>query len=165
MEFDDLIAKVIEREGGYVNHTADRGGPTNYGITQRVYADWLASKGHQYRSVKNMDRDEAVHIYHSIYWKNANCEALPPGVRDIHFDAAVNHGVRRAALLLQAAAGATQDGHIGPKTIRAAFDINQDLLRMRYIAARYRFYGDIVNRDRTQIAFIVGWLKRMKEFS
>ena len=45
MEFDQLVDRVLEREGGYVNHPDDRGGPTNYGITQRVYSDWLASKG------------------------------------------------------------------------------------------------------------------------
>mgnify|MGYP000105993620 CR=1 FL=1 len=165
MEFDDLIGGILAREGGYSNHPDDRGGPTNYGITQRVYGDWLASKGQQFRSVRDLTKEEARQIYFDLYWKNSNCEALPPAVRDVHFDAAVNHGVRRAGLLLQAAAGATQDGIVGPQTLKAAFAISQDLLRMRYIVARYRFYGDIVSRDRTQIAFIVGWLKRMREFS
>ncbi|HYI42384.1 MAG TPA: glycosyl hydrolase 108 family protein, partial [Sphingomicrobium sp.] len=30
---DDLVDALIEREGGYVNHPADRGGPTCWGIT------------------------------------------------------------------------------------------------------------------------------------
>lgn len=165
MEFDDLIGGILRREGGYVNHSADRGGATNMGITQRVFSDWLASHGMTYRDVRGLTKDEAAKIYFELYWKNSNCPALPTGIRDIHFDAAVNHGVRRAALLLQAAAGATQDGAIGKNTIKSAFDISQDLLRMRYIVARYRFYGQIVKRDRSQIAFIVGWLDRMAEFS
>ena len=33
---DVLIDELIEREGGYVNHPADRGGPTRFGITEAV---------------------------------------------------------------------------------------------------------------------------------
>lgn len=165
MEFDELIDGVLKREGGYVKHTSDRGGATNFGITQRVFADWLASRGMQYRDVKKLTNDEAVSIYFDLYWKNANCGALPPSVRDIHFDAAVNHGVRRANLLLQGAAGATQDGIVGRNTLAAAFGMTQELLRMRYIALRYRFYGQIIQRDKTQLVFAAGWMRRMEEFS
>ena len=31
-----LIDALIEREGGYSNHPADRGGPTKFGITEAV---------------------------------------------------------------------------------------------------------------------------------
>lgn len=165
MEFDDLIGHVLAREGGYVNHPADRGGPTNFGITQRVYGDWLASQGLQWKNVRDISEDEALRIYFALYWKNSNCPALPPQVRDIHFDSAVNHGVRRAAILLQTAAGATQDGIIGKQTLAAAFGMNADLLRYRYIVVRYRFYGQIVNRDRSQIKFIAGWMSRMEDFA
>ena len=33
MEFDDIIEKVLQHEGGYVNDKDDLGGETNYGIT------------------------------------------------------------------------------------------------------------------------------------
>lgn len=33
---DVLIDAVIDREGRYVNHPADRGGPTCWGITEAV---------------------------------------------------------------------------------------------------------------------------------
>ena len=33
---DALIDAVIDREGRYVNHPADRGGPTCWGITEAV---------------------------------------------------------------------------------------------------------------------------------
>ena len=36
MDVDELIDELIEREGGFVSHPADRGGPTRYGITEAV---------------------------------------------------------------------------------------------------------------------------------
>ena len=35
-DVDALIGGLIEREGGYVNHPADKGGPTCFGITETV---------------------------------------------------------------------------------------------------------------------------------
>lgn len=165
MEFEQLVERVLDREGGYVNHPDDRGGPTNYGITQRIYGDWLASKGQLFRNVRDMTKAEARQIYFELYWKNSKANALPSNVQEVHFDAAINHGVRRAALLLQAAAAATQDGAIGPKTLAAVAAMDKDLLLMRYLVLRYRFYGDIIKRDRKQLSFITGWLDRIREFS
>lgn len=47
--FDQCLKFVLEREGGYVNHPADRGGPTNKGIVQKVYD--------QYRTFRRLERD------------------------------------------------------------------------------------------------------------
>jgi lysozyme family protein len=33
---DELIDALIDREGGYVNQPADKGGPTRFGITEAV---------------------------------------------------------------------------------------------------------------------------------
>ena len=92
-EFDALIGPLLQREGGYVDHKADRGGATNYGITQRVYSDWSNTTG---RDVRAMQKGEAVKIYFDLYWKPAKCDQLPEQIREIHFDSAVNHGVGRA---------------------------------------------------------------------
>ena len=37
-EVGALIDELLEREGGYVNHPADKGGPTCFGITWRRVA-------------------------------------------------------------------------------------------------------------------------------
>lgn len=165
MTFDECVNKVLKREGGYSDHKADRGAATNMGITQRVYTMWRNLRGLGYMDVRGLTHSEARLIYLENYWIPARCDDLPLGIRDIHFDAAVNHGVRRAALLLQEAAQVDQDGYIGPQTIGAAQAMVTGYLRARYIAARYRFYGEIINRDRSQLAFIVGWMNRMQEFA
>ena len=53
----ELINALIEREGGYSNHPADKGGPTCFGITESV------ARAHGYRgAMKDLPRDEAVAI-------------------------------------------------------------------------------------------------------
>lgn len=161
MTFEELIGPLLEREGGYVNHKNDRGGATNYGITQRVYSDW---KGEPLADVKAMQKYEAKQIYFELYWKPAKCELLPNVIREIHFDAAVNHGMGRAAKLLQVAAAVAVDGVIGKNTLAAAGATHPELLKFRYVAARYKFYGDIIRRDRSQLEFMAGWMARMDHF-
>lgn len=162
MTFNDIIPRVLIREGGLVNNKADRGGATNFGITQRVYQNW---KGDPNADVKNITKSEASQIYFELYWKPCKADDLPESIRDIHFDAAVNHGAGRAAKLLQTAAAVTVDGVIGQNTIKAAKALNPELLKARYIVARYKFYGEIILRDRSQLEFIAGWMARMAEFS
>src|SRR5690349_1456205 len=57
-DVDRLIDALIDREGGYVNHPADKGGPTCFGITEAV------ARAHGYRgAMRDLPRDEAVGIY------------------------------------------------------------------------------------------------------
>jgi lysozyme family protein len=62
-----MIEATIAKEGGYSNHPADRGGPTNFGITERVARD----NGHT-GDMRNLTRAQAVAIYRSEY-------AIKPG--------------------------------------------------------------------------------------
>ena len=52
---ESMIDALIEREGGYSNHPADKGGPTCFGITEAV------ARAHGYAgAMRNLPRDEAV---------------------------------------------------------------------------------------------------------
>ena len=60
---DALIDQLIEREGGYVNHPADKGGPTCFGITEAV------ARAHEYAgATRSLPRHEAAAIYRRLYW-------------------------------------------------------------------------------------------------
>ena len=62
-DVDALIDGLIEREGGYVNHPADKGGPTCFGITEAV------ARAHGYAgAMRNLPRSEAAAIYRRLYW-------------------------------------------------------------------------------------------------
>jgi len=39
-DIDAILDRIIRREGGYVNHPADRGGATNFGITAQTLGNW-----------------------------------------------------------------------------------------------------------------------------
>lgn len=162
MDFETAVGKVFISEGGFISHPNDRGGATNYGITQRVYREW---KSDPVANVKDLTKGEASQIYFEHYWEPSKTGQLPESLRYIHFDAAVNHGVARANKLLQAAAGVEQDGVIGNKTLDAVNSMDARLLKCRYVTARYKFYGSIIQRDRSQLVFMAGWMSRMKEFA
>jgi lysozyme family protein len=81
------------------------------------------------------------------------------------FDSAVQHGVGRAAKLLQSVVGAFQDGAVGPKTMGAITDFERrkgvvGLVRA-YVERRRWFYADIIRNDPSQKVFEKGWENRL----
>jgi len=63
LAIDALIDALIDREGGYVNHHADCGGPTRRGITDGV----ARAQGYT-GPMRDLPRAEAATIYCRIYW-------------------------------------------------------------------------------------------------
>jgi lysozyme family protein len=91
MNVEQQIEALIEREGGYVNHPADRGGPTNFGITEQV-ARAFGYTG----EMRHMSRDLARMIYRQRYWKQPRFDQVFlvfPRVAEELFDTGVNMGL------------------------------------------------------------------------
>ena len=105
---DRLLDELIDREGGYVNHPADRGGPTRYGITEAV------ARAHGYRgAIRALPVDEAKAIYRRIYWLRPGFDRVAERAPDIAaelFDTGVNMGPAVAATFLQRALTALNRG-------------------------------------------------------
>jgi len=59
---DQIIAEIIQREGGFSDRTADRGGATNFGITIQTLAAWR-KKPVTVDDVKKLTPAEATEIY------------------------------------------------------------------------------------------------------
>src|SRR3546814_13946841 len=57
-----MIEATIGKEGGYSNHPADKGGPTMWGITERV-----ARKNGYTGDMRNLQREKAVANYRKEY--------------------------------------------------------------------------------------------------
>ena len=161
MLFDEALRHVLKSEGGYVNNPADPGGATNYGIIQKTYNAYLKSKGRPAQHVRAITMAEVGEIYERDYWKPSKCDALPPALRLVHFDCAVNCGVVTAAKLLQEAIGTAVDGKIGPATIAAAEAADVRVSVENYLWLRARYYARISERNHALRQFIAGWIFRL----
>lgn len=172
LTIDQMIVHVLRREGGYVNHPNDRGGPTNYGITRRALSTW---RGHQVAAddVRNLSQQEAIAIYKTRYFTRPKLHKLPADLQPQLFDMAVNHGPGRAVKLLQRVINQAgfgpleEDGRMGPATAgaaRRALDGMHNYLHNALVDERLGFYRRIVARNPSQGVFLKGWTRRAKEF-
>jgi lysozyme family protein len=161
---NEIIDGILVREGGFVDHSADKGGPTKYGITQATLADWRG-KPVSAEDVRTLTENEAREIYREAYITRPGFLGIENGaIRALAVDCAVNHGVKRAVQLLQEAAHVFTDGVFGPNTRDAVNRMTAAVLYRRLCAARVRLYGQIITKNPTQAVFAAGWANRVAEF-
>ena len=156
--FDKAFAKLIRHEGGYVSHSADPGGRTNLGVTQRVWEEWVGHSVDE-KTMRGLTPEMVKPLYKRKYWDKIRGDDLPAGVDYCVFDAAVNSGTGRAIKWLQQSVGVQQDGLIGPKTLSAVKSSDSQLLVVRYNAIRLTFLQDLP----TWGTFGRGWGRRVAE--
>jgi lysozyme family protein len=171
--FDIALAFALQWEGGFSDHRKDRGGPTNKGVTQKVYTAWREGRGEPEQSVEFITEAEMHAIYITNYWQLARCERFRPNVDWVMFDIAVNSGPGGAATILQRALNAinsqsaqiTVDGKIGPRTLAAAEAIDPVRLGQEMIRQRLALFDRIVARDPDQLVFLKGWRNRAHDLA
>lgn len=174
MTIGTLINELIDREGGYVDHPADRGGPTAFGISAAVARanGWTGS-------MRNLPRAVAVAIYRKLYWVKPRFDAVAsraPLVAAELFDTGVNMGPKVAAGFFQRALNALNrgardyadiaaDGRIGPATL-AALDgflaqrgrTGETVLLKALEALQGERYLRLAESRPANEAFLYGWL-------
>lgn len=152
--FDKFINRILGHEGGYVNHPADPGGATNWGITERV------ARQHGYTGdMRLLPRATAIEIYRVDYWVRIQGESLPPSVAYHVLDAAVNHGAGNAIRWLQRAAGMADDGKLGPLTLGAVRSMAAVDVVLLFNHERLHFYTKLS----TWGSFGRGWTRRVAD--
>lgn len=144
------------RKTGYVDHPADPGGVTKFGIAQNFVTDL---------DVKKITLDQAKTVYEKRYWVANNCQVLPYPLNVLHFDACVNHGGKAAAKFLQRALGVPVDGNVGPITLAKVKDFDAFELCDKALKAREAFYFRLVELKPTSKVFLKGWLARISGLS
>lgn len=171
------IEALIDREGGYVDHPADKGGPTTWGITEAV-ARASGYAGH----MRDLPREYARAVYRRQYITAPGFDkvaTLAPRVAEEMFDTGVNMGPgvpgqwlqRLLNVLREPIVGApmfarlVMDGAIGPATLAAlaAFlkyrpkDGETVLVRGLDCLQGAR-YVELAEERPANRAFIYGWL-------
>jgi len=109
---DTILDEVIRREGVYVNHPADRVGPTNFGITAQTLGSWR-KLGHPATAaeLQALTEPEARAIYRQQYTTSPGFETVThPALLHLLVDARVHSGPKGAVQWLQAALGIAADG-------------------------------------------------------
>jgi lysozyme family protein len=167
-----MIDDILRREGGFVDHPDDRGGPTNFGITQRTLAQ---ARGQPVTrdDVRRLRLEEARAIYEQRYFRGPRLAELPVPLQPVLFDMSINHGPGTAIKLLQRVLGASGfpcavDGGIGDETLgcaqKALAQLGAGTLVDRLVDARRALFQAIVAADASQAVFLKGWLRRAEEF-
>lgn len=157
-DFQAAVQWLLAIEGGYANDPADPGGETKFGISKRSYPDL---------DIGRLTEDQAWAIYYNDYWVRAGCDHLRAPIAWALFDAAVQHGVKRAVTMLQIEAGGLRiDGINGPKTQakineRWGENATSGQLLAKYLTHRARLYHDLVTANSERARFLNGWLKRL----
>lgn len=150
--FDAIFERLMKHEGGYVNHLNDPGGETMYGVTKRV------AQAHGYHGdMRKLPKSLAKQITEKSYYKAVKGDQLDRLIAWQLTDAAYNHGNRQAVKFLQRAVGASDDGLIGDRTLKAVAAMDKNDVVLLFNAERIDFYTGL----RGWISFGKGWARRV----
>lgn len=173
-----LINLVLKHEGYYSNTTGDKGGETYMGVSRRSFPRWggwqIVDKAkplkHNQR-INNPDLDTMVRrLYFKSFYEPLHIDEIESiEVSAQLLDHAVNAGLKPGIRLLQKAINESTndklkvDGVLGPQTLEALKNSNQEEVMENMVFLRNQFYKDIVARKPQQKKFLNSWLNRVSD--
>lgn len=158
--FIKTINNILGYEGGFTIDPDDGGNWTGGkpGAGDLLGTKWgISALSYPSLDIKSLSREQAIAIYYRDFWEGKMLSNLPPQVAACVLDAGINMGQGTAVKLLQSVVGTEQDGVIGPQTVQAAAQIDQDELVPQYLAARMCYYAGLKNFPK----YGKGWAARL----
>jgi lysozyme family protein len=153
-DFDEAFSALIGNEGGYSNNLADPGGETMYGITVAV------ARANGYTGpMQNLPMETAKQIAKGRYWYSVHADVMSDKLAFQMFDAAYNSGPSQSIKWLQTALGVDSDGVVGPVTLNALQNAQEDSVIMKFNSARLTFLTGL----NTWTTFGKGWARRIAD--
>jgi lysozyme family protein len=168
---DDLIGRVIAREGGYVDNAADAGGPTKYGITLATLHDWRKAPVSAYDVAAAHRGRGAADLPRALLPGRLRRQVKDPGCSSCCSTMASTRGSARRRAALQTVlkrdglyAGAI-DGGFGPQVAAALAKVtNWPALFYAVKCERYELLMRYIGRRWDQAQFATGWANRNDQF-
>lgn len=176
-EVEAMIGRLMDREGGFVDHPADKGGPTKWGIT---LATLEAVRGMPcgVLDLIALSRTEASLVYQRMWFDHSRLRLRQWPYRrlaEVTLDAAVMFSLGRSmavewvqqAINRRYQPGITPlavDGWAGPATLAAMAMKSERELVADVIGARCRKHARVVKASPSQAAFIEGWINRATDW-
>lgn len=172
---DEIFDDVLGKEGGYVNHPDDKGGPTKWGVTEKV------ARAHGYQgNMRDLTRGQALETLEADYWYGPNFDKvanLSPDIAAELCDTGVNMGPSVASKMLQRWLNVFNqkgtlypdmdiDGCIGPRTLNALRVFlskrGRDGERVMLTAlncTQGERYLELAEKREANESFVYGWMK------
>lgn len=165
---------LAHHEGGFVDHSNDPGGATNFGVSLRFLRqegiDIDGDGDVDINDIRALTAAKSRDIYKEKFWIPCKCAQIRSTIIAAKvFDMAVNMGQRQAFKLVQRAVNALQyehdlvvDGLVGVKTIDALNDLETkdheliDAIREE----QADFYENLIHNKPELADFRLGWLRR-----
>ena len=117
--FNETMKLMLNLEGGKTDEKSDRGGRTNFGITQRTYNDWLKQNKLKSSDVFKISKERALKIYRKQFWGVIKGDQLPHNVAKAIMSMALTDGPQDSVRFIQRLLNIEQTGFMGPKTLAA----------------------------------------------
>lgn len=163
-KFTDVYSFVrFMLEGGYVDNPNDKGGETWCGLTKKFLQD---------NNIRIPPSEEDIYSGYRIIYeylidpvkKTPVLDDLPYEVALCIFDMLVHMGKTNAIKKLQQVLGVKVDGKYGPETHNALMrEVKNNKLALcnRLVSSKLKHYAEIWGKDKSQLVFARGWVRRM----
>lgn len=160
-----IVPFILRWEGGFVNDPDDLGGPTNKGVTLKIYKLYCRRKGYPVPTVERLKAltvDEFTNILKAMYWDACKGDEITSqGVANAIVDWAWHSGTVTAVKHIQKLLRVEADGIIGPVTL-SAINSRSPLPLFGEIKRERVLYIERICRTRpANVKYYRGWMNRI----
>jgi hypothetical protein len=116
-DFGTTMDLMLNLEGKKTDDPRDRGGRTNFGVTQGTYNKWRDSKNLPRQDVFKITKDEAMQLYKKNFWGIIGGDKLPQKTAMALMSFALTDGPEDSVRLVQRMLKIPVTGYMGPATL------------------------------------------------